>query len=65
LGATDGVFPHARAVINEIEDERRLFYVAATRAVNKLVFTHAERANRSAGGISRFLTELGLAPDLD
>jgi len=59
VSATDGVFPHARAVLTDIEDERRLFYVAATRAVNRLTFTHAERANRSAGGISRFLTDLG------
>ena len=57
VSATDGVFPHHRAVINEIEDERRLFYVAATRAVDRLTFSYATRAGRGAGGgLSRFLT---------
>ncbi|NDC58550.1 MAG: hypothetical protein EBZ50_06960, partial [Alphaproteobacteria bacterium] len=57
VSATDGVFPHHRALIGGIEDERRLFYVAATRAVNRLTFSYALTAGRSAGGLSRFLTQ--------
>ena len=57
VSATDGVFPHANALITGIEDERRLFYVAATRAENRLTFSYATRAGRAAGGLSRFLTE--------
>lgn len=47
-----------------IQEERRLFYVACTRAKEKLFLTSAE----DCGGvrrkkISRFLTELGFAPE--
>ena len=44
-----------------LEEERRLFYVAATRAKDRLLITHAaERAGRPTGGPSRFLREAGL-----
>ena len=44
-----------------LEEERRLFYVAATRAKDQLVITHAaSRHGRPTGGPSRFLTEAGL-----
>jgi DNA helicase-2/ATP-dependent DNA helicase PcrA len=42
-------------------EERRLFYVAATRAKDRLVITHAGvRRGRETGGPSRFLSEAGL-----
>ena len=42
-------------------EERRLFYVAATRAKDRLVITHAGvRGGRDTGGPSRFLSEAGL-----
>lgn len=42
-GAEDGWFPHARSLgfPEEIEEERRLFYVALTRARRRLALTHA------------------------
>ena len=44
-----------------LEEERRLFYVAATRAKDRLLITHAaERGRRPTGGPSRFLREAGL-----
>ena len=44
-----------------LAEERRLFYVAATRAKDRLLITHAaERGRRPTGGPSRFLTEAGL-----
>ena len=44
-----------------LEEERRLFYVAATRAKDTLLITHAaERGGRPTGGPSRFLAEAGL-----
>ena len=44
-----------------LEEERRLFYVAATRAKDRLLITHtAERGRRPTGGPSRFLHEAGL-----
>jgi DNA helicase-2/ATP-dependent DNA helicase PcrA len=40
-GATDRMMPHYRSKLqNEIEEERRLFYVAMTRAKNNLVITY-------------------------
>ena len=44
-----------------LAEERRLFYVAATRAKDRLLITHAaERGRRPTGGPSRFLAEAGL-----
>ncbi|MCC6352614.1 MAG: UvrD-helicase domain-containing protein [Verrucomicrobiae bacterium] len=68
----DGAFPLGRLVDDEaqLEEERRLFYVAVTRAKRRLYLTFPQmRFGRGAGGgdlfqrPSRFLTELppGLA----
>ena len=44
-----------------LAEERRLFYVAATRAKDRLLVTHvAELGRRPTGGPSRFLAEAGL-----
>src|SRR5262249_45161438 len=60
-GLEDGLFPLSRAAESQdgLEEERRLFYVALTRAKDKLYLTHA-RARRRGGDIlpsmpSRFL----------
>ena len=46
-----------------LAEERRLFYVAATRAKDQLLITHAAQRNgRPTGGPSQFLTEAGLQP---
>ena len=45
----------------DLEEERRLFYVAATRAKDHLVLTRCHvRGGRATGGPSRFLAEAGL-----
>jgi DNA helicase-2/ATP-dependent DNA helicase PcrA len=45
-----------------LSEERRLFYVACTRAKDRLILTHAlERGGCDTGGPSRFLREAGLA----
>ncbi len=43
VGAEDGWFPHARNAndADDVEEERRLFYVAMTRARERLALTHA------------------------
>jgi DNA helicase-2/ATP-dependent DNA helicase PcrA len=61
------LLPSWRALANPdpgaLEEERRLFYVAATRAKDRLVITHAAtRHQRPTGGASRFLAEAGLTP---
>ncbi|MBQ7681789.1 MAG: UvrD-helicase domain-containing protein [Oscillibacter sp.] len=64
VGMEEGVFPSSNALYNEdgIEEERRLCYVAMTRAKERLVLTNARqrmlygetRSNRA----SRFLDEI-------
>jgi DNA helicase II / ATP-dependent DNA helicase PcrA len=63
LGLEEGIFPHARSIEeNSLEEERRLAYVGMTRAMERLVLTHAMRRNlfgRSEANLpSRFLDEL-------
>lgn len=43
-GMEEGLFPHSRATLAplELEEERRLCYVAITRAKERLVMTHAK-----------------------
>lgn len=68
VGMEEGIFPHARSINSldpqELEEERRLCYVAITRAKEKLYLTRAEarmlygRTNRNHP--SRFIAEIPL-----
>ena len=65
IGLCEGQFPHPKAMkdISEIEEERRLFYVASTRAKKYLYLLHpATRYDYQMGTVvarrSRFLEEL-------
>jgi len=64
IGVADGMFPGRRAIeADDVEEERRLFYVAVTRAKNELYICYPKVATRAGpGGLlltpSRFLTEL-------
>jgi len=67
VGCEEGVLPSWRAIEDgdpvALEEERRLFYVAGTRAKHRLVFTvAARRGERDSDGPSRFLAEAGLQP---
>jgi DNA helicase-2/ATP-dependent DNA helicase PcrA len=64
-GAEDGVIPHARSLEEgdgNIEEERRLFYVAITRARDKLLITSCLKRRRMQNTAecepSPFLTEI-------
>ena len=64
-GCEERLLPSWRALADPdpaaLEEERRLFYVAATRAKDRLVITHAATRNhRPTCGPSRFLTEARL-----
>ncbi len=60
IGLADGLLPLARSF--DIDEERRLFYVAASRARKKLVMTYPQSTGRfyTSGYLepSRFITEL-------
>ncbi len=64
VGLEDGLFPHQRSVADlaGLEEERRLCYVGATRAMRRLYLTYAEQRRMygidSFGQPSRFLSEL-------
>jgi DNA helicase-2/ATP-dependent DNA helicase PcrA len=68
IGLADGQFPGRRSIeAGDVEEERRLFYVAVTRARNELYLCYPKIAARPGpGGMintpSRFLQEL--SPDL-
>ncbi|HEY2866215.1 MAG TPA: UvrD-helicase domain-containing protein [Pyrinomonadaceae bacterium] len=64
VGLEDGIFPHSRSINDpkELEEERRLAYVAITRAEKLLYVTHAMRRRVYGEDIaaepSQFLNEL-------
>jgi len=64
IGLADGQFPGRRSLESgDVEEERRLFYVAVTRARNELYLSYPKIASRPGpGGLmltpSRFLAEL-------
>ena len=59
LGANEGVTPYKKAKLEEeIEEERRMFYVAMTRAKEKLVITYVKTKNGKDADPSRFVEEL-------
>ncbi len=66
VGLEDGIFPHSRSINDpkELEEERRLAYVAITRAEKVLFVTHSMRrrvyGEYIAAEPSQFLNELPL-----
>ena len=64
IGLEEGLFPHSRTLLNpaEVEEERRLCYVAVTRAKEKLILTFTKFRNifgsTQANLPSRFLGEI-------
>lgn len=61
LGANEGSMPYRRAVMqDETEEERRLFYVAMTRAKRQLVISYVKEKNGKDCSPSRFVKELFL-----
>lgn len=71
VGLSDGVFPSSRSIMGDngfveskdaIEEERRLAYVAFTRAQKQLLLSHNEGFSYASGGYlkaSRFIIEIG------
>jgi DNA helicase-2/ATP-dependent DNA helicase PcrA len=63
-GLEEGIFPHASALDDaaELEEERRLFYVALTRARDEVLLSAAAYRRRfdgaGGGAVSRFVAEI-------
>jgi DNA helicase-2/ATP-dependent DNA helicase PcrA len=64
VGLEEGLFPHQRSIedLSGLEEERRLCYVGMTRAMRRLVLSHAEtrrlHGSENLCSPSRFLREL-------
>ncbi|PIR54641.1 DNA helicase PcrA [Candidatus Peregrinibacteria bacterium CG10_big_fil_rev_8_21_14_0_10_36_19] len=64
VGLEEGIFPHSRSLLNreELEEERRLMYVAMTRAMEKLYLLHTRSrtlyGESKSNAPSQFLADL-------
>lgn len=64
VGLEEGIFPHSRSLMDsaELEEERRLCYVALTRAKKQLCLTYSQSrlffGGRQHGVVSRFISEI-------
>ena len=74
MGLTEGIFPHRRSytlaedgpiVQSGIAEERRLAYVAFTRAQKQLFLSSVLRYRGSEALASRFIEEAGLTPTME
>ena len=64
VAANEGVTPHRLAEsAEEMEEERRLFYVAMTRAKDRLHLMVLDELYRKKAQRSRFITEISKAPE--
>lgn len=60
LDANEGVTPHHKAVLDQdVEEERRMFYVAMTRAKERLHIYYVKERYHKKQEISRFAQEAG------
>jgi DNA helicase II / ATP-dependent DNA helicase PcrA len=61
-GLNEGILPHVNSLeqmIMNLEEERRLMYVAMTRAMERLIITHRKRQTSQPITVaSRFLKEI-------
>ena len=63
LDAAEGITPYKKAVLDaDLEEERRMFYVAMTRAKKELTICLAKKQGSHELAPSRFLQELRAAP---
>ena len=58
IDVNEGVMPYKKAVLdNEVEEERRMFYVGMTRAKKDLHLFSVQKINHKDADISRFIME--------
>lgn len=59
IDANEEITPHKKSVAeSEIEEERRMFYVAMTRAKNRLIITCSKKRYNKEQEVSRFVNEI-------
>lgn len=58
IDANEGIMPYKKAVLDaEIEEERRMFYVGMTRAIENLSILFVKNHNNQEVAVSRFVRE--------
>lgn len=63
MDANEGITPYKKAVLDrDIEEERRLFYVGMTRAIDSLTICSVKEYHNKPVDVSRFVKEAGLSP---
>ena len=61
IDANQGITPYKKAVLDkDIEEERRLFYVGMTRAIEDLTICSVKELHNKSSEISQFVYEAGL-----
>lgn len=60
MNCIDGYMPHERSMPNNIEEERRVFFVAVTRAIENLYLYIPKSLKGSERKVSRFINECDL-----
>ena len=59
IDTVDGIMPYKKALDQgKLEEERRLFYVALTRAKSRIDILVPKKRNSHEVGISRFVSEM-------
>ena len=60
IGLEENLFPYYRnnSILSDIEEERRLLYVAITRAKERCIMTYCEKRNGNDTIYSRFIEEI-------
>ena len=60
LDANEGITPYKKALLDkDIEEERRLFYVGMTRAIERLTICAVKEVHNKPADVSRFIAETG------
>lgn len=60
INANEGVIPHINSIPENLEEERRLFYVAITRAIHNLNIYSTKTLKGKGKEVSRFIKECGI-----
>ncbi|MFD3156390.1 ATP-dependent helicase [Haloimpatiens sp. FM7330] len=60
VNCNEGIIPHENSLENNIEEERRLFYVAITRTIDNIWFSYSNTVKGKAKKLSRFIRECNL-----
>ncbi|UZQ51147.1 ATP-dependent helicase [Clostridium kluyveri] len=61
INCNEGAIPHSNGILNNLEEERRLFYVGITRAIDNLYLCSTSTIKGRAVEVSRFIRECNLA----